>query len=474
MEKQRTYVCIDMKSFYASVECAERHLSPFETNLVVADETRGKGAITLAISPKMKSLGVKNRCRLFEIPQNMDYIIAMPRMSLYIKYCADIFEIYLDYFSQDDIHQYSIDEAFIDVTDYLPIYHLSAKDLAKKLINEIAVRTHIPATCGIGSNLYLAKLALDITAKHCKDHIGELTVETFKETLWHHRPITDFWSIANGIATRLARYGIYDMKGIADAPEDLMYRLFGKNAKIIIDHANGKESCMITDIKSYKSKSKSISNSQILFSDYDYDKALLVLQEMALNGCQRLLREHLIASHVGIMVGYSKDVIPATGGTIKMANATNLALPCQPFQFVTIAAVVVITFDNQMPVSVYHLYIVKVLNHGLKISVTSDECSTVEIAVPSSASSRHKVITCFETVFESVFQISPRFLVLKVNFFVDCFVGDIFFASPTVFVCVDFKEKISCFVELFVIFRIVVKHDFFCLFHLVLLKKVLR
>lgn len=324
MEKQRTYVCIDMKSFYASVECAERHLSPFETNLVVADETRGKGAITLAISPKMKSLGVKNRCRLFEIPQNMDYIIAMPRMSLYIKYCADIFEIYLDYFSQDDIHQYSIDEAFIDVTDYLPIYHLSAKDLAKKLINEIAVRTHIPATCGIGSNLYLAKIALDITAKHCKDHIGELTEETFKETLWHHRPITDFWNIANGIATRLARYGIYDMKGIADAPEDLMYRLFGKNAKIIIDHANGKESCTITDIKSYKSKSKSISNSQILFSDYDYDKALLVLQEMALNGCQRLLREHLIASHVGIMVGYSKDVIPATGGTIKMANATNL------------------------------------------------------------------------------------------------------------------------------------------------------
>lgn len=153
-------------------------------------------------------------------------------MSLYIKYCADIFEIYLDYFSQDDIHQYSIDEAFIDVTDYLPIYHLSAKDLAKKLINEIAVRTHIPATCGIGSNLYLAKIALDITAKHCKDHIGELTEETFKETLWHHRPITDFWNIANGIATRLARYGIYDMKGIADAPEDLMYRLFGKNAKL--------------------------------------------------------------------------------------------------------------------------------------------------------------------------------------------------------------------------------------------------
>lgn len=324
MEKQRTYLCIDMKSFYASVECAERKVSPFETNLVVADESRGKGAITLAISPKLKSLGVKNRCRLFEIPKDIDYIIAKPRMSLYIKYCADIFEIYLDYFSQDDIHQYSIDEAFIDVTDCLSIYKLTAKQLAKKLINEIAIRTHIPATCGIGTNLFLAKIALDITAKHCKDHIGELTEETFKETLWEHRPITDFWNIAKGTANRLARFGIYDLKGIANAPEEILYRHFGKNAKILIDHANGKESCTIADIKKYKSKSKSISNSQILFSDYEYDKAKIVIQEMALNGCQRLIREHLIASHVGIFVGYSKDVIPASGGTKKLLNSTNL------------------------------------------------------------------------------------------------------------------------------------------------------
>ena len=324
MEKQRTYLCIDMKSFYASVECAERNVSPFETNLVVADESRSNGAITLAISPKLKSLGVKNRCRLFEIPKDIDYIIAKPRMSLYIKYCADIFEIYLDYFSQDDIHQYSIDEAFIDVTDYLSIYKLTAKQLAKKLINEIAIRTHIPATCGIGTNLFLAKIALDITAKHCKDHIGELTEETFKETLWEHRPITDFWNIAKGTANRLARFGIYDLKGIANAPEEILYRHFGKNAKILIDHANGKESCTIADIKKYKSKSKSISNSQILFSDYEYDKAKIVIQEMALNGCQRLIREHLIASHVGIFVGYSKDVIPASGGTKKLLNSTNL------------------------------------------------------------------------------------------------------------------------------------------------------
>lgn len=324
MKKERTYVCIDMKSFYASVECAERNLSPFETNLVVADETRGNGAITLAISPKMKALGVKNRCRLYEIPKNIKYIIAMPRMSLYIQYCADIFDIYLDYFSPEDIHQYSIDEAFIDITDYLRIYKTTAKELAKKIINEIAVRTHIPATCGIGTNLYLAKIALDITAKHSKDHIGILTEESFKETLWNHRPITDFWNIAHGTANRLARYGIYDMEGIAKCPEDLLYRNFGKNAKILIDHANGIEPCTIAEIKAYKSKSKSISNSQILFSDYDYEKAFIVIQEMALNACQRLMKEHLICSHVGIFVGYSKDVIPYSGATMKMSRSTNV------------------------------------------------------------------------------------------------------------------------------------------------------
>ena len=324
MSKQRTYVCIDMKSFYASVECAERNLSPFETNLVVADESRGTGAITLAISPKMKSLGVKNRCRLFEIPKNIKYIIAKPRMSLYIKYCGDIFDVYLDYFSPDDIHQYSIDEAFIDITDYLVMYKTTAKDLAKKIINEIAERTHIPATCGIGSNLYLAKIALDITAKHSKDHIGELTEETFKQTLWNHRPITDFWNIAHGIATRLSHYGIYDMESIAKAPEMLLYKLFGKNAKIMIDHANGIEPCTIAEIKKYKSKSRSISNSQILFEDYDYDKAYTVIQEMALTACQRLIKEHKICSHVGIFVGYSKDVIPYSGGTLKMDQSTNV------------------------------------------------------------------------------------------------------------------------------------------------------
>ena len=322
--KQRTYFCIDMKSFFASVECAERRLSPFETNLVVADESRGKGAITLAITPKMKSLGVKNRCRLFEIPANIDYIIAKPRMSLYIKYCGDIFDVYLDYISPDDIHQYSIDEAFLDVTDYLPLYNMTAHEFAKKLITEISRRTNIPATCGIGTNLYLAKIALDITAKKTRDHIGFLDEDTFKATLWDHKPITDFWNIASGTAARLYRYGVTTMRGIASLPDDVLERNFGKNYRILADHAVGKESCTIADIKNYKAQSRSISNSQILFSDYDHQKAKVVILEMALAGCQRLMAEKSIAGVVGISVGYSKDVLPPSGGSKKMATSTNL------------------------------------------------------------------------------------------------------------------------------------------------------
>ena len=318
-----TYFCIDMKSFYASVECAERGLNPFETNLVVADESRGKGAITLAISPKMKALGCTNRCRLFEIPKNIKYICAMPRMKLYIDYCADIYEIYLKYVSSSDIHQYSIDEAFLDVSKYLSLYKCSAKQFAKKLINEIAEKTHIPATAGIGTNLYLAKIALDITAKHSKDHIGYLDEETFRATLWHHTPITDFWNIASGISRRLERYYIRDMEGIAHCPEDILYKEFGINAEIMIDHAWGRESCTIADIKNYRSKSKSLSNSQILFSDYTFENARIVIQEMALNLCHRLMKEHVIARTVGISVGYSRGVMPMTGGSMRMTVSTS-------------------------------------------------------------------------------------------------------------------------------------------------------
>ena len=322
MERQKTYLCIDMKSFYASVECAERGLNPFTTNLVVADETRGQGSICLAISPKMKSLGIKNRCRVYEIPKNIEYITAMPRMKKYIEYCADIYEIYLQYIAPEDIHTYSIDESFIDVTDYLPMYKKTAKEFATMLVDEIARKKGIPATVGIGTNLYLAKIALDITAKKVPDHMGFLDEKTFIRTLWGHRPITDFWNIGKGIAARLERMGIYDMRGIANYPEERLYKEFGINAELLIDHAWGRESCTIAEIKAYKSKTHSICNSQILFSDYAYDKALLVLQEMVVAGCQEMMRRKVVTNHITFTIGYSKDVIKPTGKRIKMTVTT--------------------------------------------------------------------------------------------------------------------------------------------------------
>ena len=324
MAKVRTYFCIDMKSFFASVECAERGLNPFTTNLVVADEERGTGALCLAVSPKMKSLGVKNRCRMFEIPKGIEYIIAKPRMKKYIEYAADIYELYLRHIDKDDIHVYSIDESFIDVTDYLKMYHLTAKQFASRLMDEIAETKGIPATAGIGTNLYLAKIALDITAKKVPDHIGYLDEETYRRTLWKHRPITDFWHVAKGTAARLAKMGVYDMEGVTRVPEEIMYKVFGINAELLIDHAWGRESCTLADIKSYKSESKSISNSQILFEDYTFEKAQLVMDEMVLSGCHRLMREHLITNKVGIYVGYSKDIVASTGGTVRMNETTNM------------------------------------------------------------------------------------------------------------------------------------------------------
>ena len=202
MSKERTYFCIDMKCFFASVECAELGLNPFETCLVVADESRGKNALCLAISPKMKALGVKNRCRMSGIPKGIDFIVTKPRMKKYIEYAADIYDIYLDYIAPNDIHVYSIDEAFLDVTDYLGLYNMSAKEFALFLMNQIAIRKHIPAAAGIGTNLYLAKVALDITAKKTKDHIGFLDEKLYCETLWHHRPVTDFWQVSSATLAR--------------------------------------------------------------------------------------------------------------------------------------------------------------------------------------------------------------------------------------------------------------------------------
>ncbi len=323
-ERQRTYFCIDMKCFYASVECAERGLNPFETNLVVTDETRGKNAICLAISPKMKALGIKNRCRLSEIPDSVDYIRAIPRMKLYIEYSADIYGIYLNYFSPMDIHVYSIDEAFIDVTDYLKLYKTDAKSLAKRLVADIAKTQSIPSTVGIGTNLYLAKIALDITAKRSKERIGELDEESYKKTLWRHKPLNDFWQISRGTISRLAKLGIYDMESLAKYPEDRLYKVFGINAELLIDHAWGRESCLMQDIKNYSTKSKSISFSQILPRDYSPDEAKVVLEEMILNGCHEMMKRKVITSKVGVYVGYTFGSRESSAKTITMPLTTNL------------------------------------------------------------------------------------------------------------------------------------------------------
>ena len=330
-EKTRYYFCIDMKCFFASVECAERGLDPFTTPLAVADPARGQGAICLAITPYLKSLGIKNRCRLYEIPQNIPVIIAKPRMRRYIRYAADIYAIYLRYISPCDIHVYSIDEAFIDATDYLKCYRIAPLDFARRLMRLIAEEMKIPSTAGVGTNLYLAKIALDITAKKSRDHIAFLDEKLYRETLWHHTPLTDFWQISHGTAKRLEKRGIFDMAGIAKAHEPMLYGLFGVNAELLIDHAWGRESCLMSDIKNYRSKSRSLSSSQILFSDYSYDKARLVLAEMVRALCQELMRQQLITSLVSLSVGYSRDIRPSDSGAVTMTVNTQVYSAINPF-----------------------------------------------------------------------------------------------------------------------------------------------
>ena len=321
---QSYFLCIDLKTFYASVECVERGLDPFNTNLVVADPTRGNGAICLAVTPKMKMLGVKNRCRIYEIPKNIKYIIALPRMKKYIEYSANIYEIYLKYFSEEDIHVYSIDEAFMYVTKYLKLYKLSPERLAQKIMKDIFKTYGITATAGIGTNMYLAKVALDITAKHSSNNIGYLDEEKYKKELWHHKPLTDFWQIGRGIERRLNKLRLYDMYDVAHAEPKKLYKEFGVNAEYLIDHAWGKESCNIEDIKKYKPQARCIANSQILFEDYSFEKARLVLKEMVELGSLRLIEENLSTNTVKLYIGYSKDIIPASGGTEKIKNYTNV------------------------------------------------------------------------------------------------------------------------------------------------------
>lgn len=319
----RMYLCIDLKTFFASVECVERGLDPFETDLIVADPSRGNGAICLAITPKMKSRGIKNRCRVFEIPKDVKPIVAKPRMKKYLEYSARVYSIYLDFINSDDIHVYSIDEAFLDITTYLRLYNKTPVEIANMIMKAIYDRTGLTATAGMGTNLYLAKIALDITAKHSKTNLGFLDEEKYKQELWHHLPLTDFWQIGRGIESRLNNLNIYDMYDIANADELVLYKEFGINARFLIDHSKGIEPCMISDIKKYKTKSHSISNSQILFKDYNYIDARKVLIEMIDYGTLQLVSNDLYTSVVGFSIGYSKDVISPLKYSKKLCNMTN-------------------------------------------------------------------------------------------------------------------------------------------------------
>ena len=332
MEKTKMYICIDLKSFYASVECVERGLDPLSTNLVVADPERTEKTICLAITPPMKALGLSSRCRVFQIPPDVDYIMAPPRMQLYIEYSANIYEIYLKYIAKEDIHVYSIDEVFMDVTDYLTMYKMTAKELAIRIMKDVYDNTGITATCGIGTNMYLAKVALDITAKHVDDHIGYLDEEQYQKTLWKHLPLTDFWRVGAGTVKRLEKYGIYTMEDIAKADEDFMYKLFGIDAELVIDHAWGREITTIKDIKAYKPKHNSLSSGQVLACDYNFEDGLLVVKEMADLLCLDLVDKGLITQSITLYVGYSNALrVDGDRGSISMSIPTSSAKTILPY-----------------------------------------------------------------------------------------------------------------------------------------------
>ena len=346
---EKKYLCIDLKSFFASVECVERGLNPMTTNLVVADKGRTEKTICLAVTPSLKAYGIPGRARLFEVVQKvrevnnqrrlnapkrtfsdksfnseelnnnpsleLDYIVAPPRMAHYMEYSTRIYNVYLKYIAPEDIHVYSIDEVFIDITHYLATYKLSAHDFARKLIQDVLSTTGITATAGIGTNMYLAKIAMDIEAKHIpadKDgvRIAELDEMSYREKLWSHKPLTDFWRVGKGYANKLERYGMKTMGDVARCSlydEDLLYRLFGVNAELLIDHAWGWEPCTIKEIKAYKPTTNSLSSGQVLQTPYYFDKAKLVTREMAEALALELVEKALVTNQVVLTIGYDID-----------------------------------------------------------------------------------------------------------------------------------------------------------------------
>ena len=352
MEKKRTYIAIDLKSFYASVECKERNRDPLTTNLVVADKSRTEKTICLAVSPALKCYGIPGRARLFEVVQKVkeansarrwkapnrtfigssddstelninpaleiDYIVAPPRMALYLEYSTRIYSIYLKYIAPEDIFPYSIDEVFMDVTDYLHTYNMTARELAMTMIQDVLKTTGITATAGIGTNMYLCKIAMDIVAKHIKAdkdgvRIAELDEMSYRRKLWSHRPLTDFWRVGKGYAKKLEEYGLYTMGDIARCSigkenelynEDLLYKLFGVNAELLIDHAWGYEPCTMEMVKAYKPETNSVCSGQVLHCPYDFEKAKLVVKEMTDQMVLDLVDKKLVTDQIVLTVGY--------------------------------------------------------------------------------------------------------------------------------------------------------------------------
>ena len=357
MNKCKTYIAIDLKSFYASVECRERNRDPLTTNLVVADPSRTEKTICLAVSPSLKKYGLSGRARLFEVIQKVktaneirklkapnhvfcgssddsrelqkkpslkiDYIIAPPRMARYMEYSTKIYNIYLKYIAPEDIHIYSIDEVFIDVTHYLSTYNMTAHELAMTMIQDILDTTGITATAGIGTNLYLCKIAMDIVAKHIEPdkngvRIAELDEMSYRRLLWNHRPLTDFWRVGRGYSKKLEKIGLYTMGDIARCSigkptdyynEELLYKLFGINAELLIDHAWGYEPCTMEDVKTYKPETNSISSGQVLHCPYEFDKARLVVKEMTDLMVLDLVDKGLVTNQIVLTIGYDIENI---------------------------------------------------------------------------------------------------------------------------------------------------------------------
>lgn len=323
--ESRTYIAIDLKSFYASVECVERGLDPLVAKLVVADESRTEKTICLAVSPALKAYGIPGRARLFEVYQKLrlhpsrrqdkDFIIAPPRMAKYIEVSCKIYDIYLKYIAPEDIHVYSIDEVFMDVTSYLQAYRQTAHELAITMIRDVLKQTGITATAGIGTNMYLAKVAMDIVAKKMpadKDgvRIAELDEMSYRQQLWDHHPLTDFWRVGHGIAERLSHYGIDTMGKIARCSiekEELLYKLFGVNAELLIDHAWGWEPCTIDLVKAYRPETNSMSSGQVLTEPYTFQKARNVVMEMADAISLELVEKRLVTNQLVLTVSYDRE-----------------------------------------------------------------------------------------------------------------------------------------------------------------------